>query len=116
MSHIRVSRLVVSVAAIAIGILSATGPVAAACFEDIGCTNDHYIPHAALQVLSCDSLWTARTTIFHENGYCFHTKRGLAVFSNAGCTTSVSGDLPLNPFEQGNVSVIISVERQKSCH
>jgi hypothetical protein len=105
-----------SLAAFGIAVVSAVTPVAAACLEDVGCTNDHYIPYPVLQGLSCDSLWTVRNTIFHENGFCFRTTRALAVFSNEGCSYHVSGEIPLNPFEQGNISRVITVERQKACH
>ena len=115
MSRIRLSTLVVSMAAMGFAVVSAATPVAAACFEDVGCTNDHVMPYPALQGLSCDSLWTVRNTIFHENGFCFRTDRALAVFSNDGCSSHVSGDLPLNHFEQSNVTRVIKVERQKGC-
>jgi hypothetical protein len=113
MRRARVMTLVGSLAAI--GLAVAATPVAAACFEDVGCTNDHAIPYAALHGLSCDSLWTVRNTIFHENGFCFRSTRALASFSNEGCSYNVSGQVPLNPFEQTNMSRIIAVERQKGC-
>ena len=116
MNRICLSMSIGSVAAIAFGVLSATTPVVAACYEDVGCTNDHVMSYPALQDLSCEQLWTVRNAIFQENGFCFQTKRALAVFSNDGCTSHVSGDLPLNHFEQTNVSRVIKIERQKACH
>ena len=116
MSRIRSSRLVGSAAPVAFALFAAATPVAAACYEDVGCTNDHVMPYPALQSLSCEQLWTVRNAIFQENGFCFRTKRALAVFSNDGCTSHVSGDLPLNHFEQENVSRVLKVERQMACH
>ena len=44
----------------------------------------------------CDGLWHARNEIFHKNGYCFSTGRGIKAFGNDGCTTHsvpvLSGD------------------------
>ena len=88
----------------------------AACFEDVGCTNDHNIPKWQLQKMSCDALWTVRNTIFHENGYCFKTKRALSVYNNDGCHYRNSGDVPLNSYESANVSRITSVEKQMGCN
>ncbi|MBO9403083.1 YARHG domain-containing protein [Shimia sp. R9_3] len=42
-------------------------------------------PHT--QRLSCDDLWFHRNRIFHENGYCFSSERGIATFGNEGCFT-----------------------------
>lgn len=39
------------------------------------------------QKLSCDDLWFHRNRIFHENGYCFSSERGIATFGNEGCFT-----------------------------
>ena len=115
MRRIRLSTLFGSVAALGFALLAAATPVAAACFEDVGCTNDHVMPYPALQALSCDALWTVRNTIFHEGGFCFRSDRALLVVSNDGCRYNVSGEIPLNPFEQDNVSRVITVERQKAC-
>lgn len=44
----------------------------------------------------CEGLWHARNEIFHKNGYCFSTERGIKAFGNDGCTThgvpALSGD------------------------
>ncbi|MBO9397164.1 YARHG domain-containing protein [Shimia sp. R9_2] len=42
-------------------------------------------PHT--QRLSCDDLWFHRNRIFHENGYCFASERGIDTFGNEGCFT-----------------------------
>ncbi len=39
------------------------------------------------QSLTCDDLWYHRNLIFHENGYCFGTERGIATFGNDSCFT-----------------------------
>src|SRR4051794_13023496 len=91
MSRMHWSTFFGSAAVVGFAVLSATIPVAAACYEDVGCTNDHVMPYPALQGLSCEQLWTVRNAIFQENGFCFRTKRALAVFSNDGCTSYVSG-------------------------
>ncbi|MBN8999981.1 MAG: YARHG domain-containing protein [Rhizobiales bacterium] len=91
------------------------GHARAACFETIGCTDSETFSTAALRQLSCDSLWTARNTIFHENGYCFQTARGRANFSNDGCYTSDQAAIRLNSYERANVKAITKVEKQKGC-
>ncbi|WP_299420881.1 YARHG domain-containing protein [uncultured Shimia sp.] len=37
--------------------------------------------------LTCDDLWYMRNRIFHENGYCFGSDRGISTFGNDGCFT-----------------------------
>ncbi len=37
--------------------------------------------------LTCDDLWYHRNRIFHKNGYCFGSERGIATFGNDGCFT-----------------------------
>ena len=102
-------------AAIAMLAAFASGPAAAACFEDVGCTNNQTMSTAALKQLSCDALWTVRNTIYDENGYCFKTARGKAVFSNAGCSYSNAASVPLNSYERTNISKVVAVEKQKGC-
>src|SRR5262249_2732203 len=88
----------------------------AACFQDVGCTNDHEMPYETLRSLTCDNLWLVRNTIFHEAGYCFHTDRARAVFSNDHCRFRSADDkLPLNPFEQTNADRIKEVESENAC-
>jgi hypothetical protein len=103
-------------AALAGGTLIAATPAMSACFELIGCTDTEYFSQARLRQLSCDALWTVRNTIFDENGYCFQTAKGQAVFSNAGCKYTVSGNVPLNQFERTNVERVRAVEAQKGCN
>jgi len=89
----------------------------AACFESgVDCTDDHYIPAAVLQSLSCDALWTVRNMIFDENGYCFQTAKAKAVFSNDGCLYTSMAGMPLNSYETANIATIRQVEKQKGCY
>ncbi len=102
-------------AAMASGLFLAATPAMSACFEVVGCTDSEYMSEASLRRLSCDALWTVRNTIFYENGYCFQTAKGQAVFSNAGCKYTVSGSVPLNKYERANVEAVKKVEARKSC-
>ena len=104
-----------SVAALAGGIFFAASPAMSACFELVGCTDSEYFGDAQLRRLSCDALWTVRNTIFDENGYCFQTAKGKAVFSNVGCKYTVSGNVPLNKYERANVERIKAAEARKGC-
>ncbi|MBB3929071.1 hypothetical protein GGR25_000090 [Kaistia hirudinis] len=107
--------VLISTIAVCAALLSA-GQARAACFETIGCTDSEKMSLSSLRTLSCDSLWTARNTIYHENGYCFRTARGKANFSNDGCVTSNQSAIRLNSYERANVQAITKVEREKGCH
>jgi hypothetical protein len=102
-------------AVLAGGTLIAASPAMSACFELIGCTDSEYFTDAQLRRLSCDALWTVRNTIFDENGYCFQTAKGKAVFSNVGCKYTVSGNVPLNKYERANVERVRVAEARKGC-
>ncbi len=104
-----------AVAALAAGTLLAASPAMSACFEMLGCTDSEYFTDAQLRRLSCDPLWTVRNTIFDENGYCFQTAKGKAVFSNVGCKYTVSGNVPLNKYERANVERVKAAEARKGC-
>jgi hypothetical protein len=99
----------------AAGLFAFATPAMSACFEVVGCTDSEYISEASLRRLSCDALWMVRNTIFDENGYCFQTAKGQAVFSNAGCKYTVSGKVPLNKYERANVETVKRVEARKGC-
>ncbi len=111
------TRIPAGVAAALLGlVMLAPGPATAACFESgVGCTNDHVISYQALRRLSCDALWTVRNTIYAENGYCFHTARGRAVFGNQDCAYPDAGMVPLNNYERDNIARIRRVEQQRGC-
>ena len=87
----------------------------AACLEGVGCTDSQKMSLQSLRQLSCDSLWTARNTIYYENGYCFQTERGRANFSNNGCVTSNQAAIRLNNYERTNVQAIQRVEHEDGC-
>lgn len=90
-------------------------PATASCFEDIGCTDDQFISLSALHRLSCENLWYARNSIYHDNFYCFATDRGRASFDNSGCSVSNANAVHLNNFERSNISHIQQVEREYGC-
>jgi YARHG domain len=106
-------------AAIAASILAclalAPVPAEAACFEDIGCTDGQKYRQSDLRRLSCQNLWFVRNTIYHENGYCFKTRRAIREFGNAGCRYDDVGEVPLNFFERYNAGAIKKAERRKGC-
>ena len=109
-------RVPVAVAAAAVALtMLGPGAASAACFEAVGCTNTQNFSTASLRRLSCDALWTVRNTIYYENGYCFHTARGMAVFDNSGCSFDDAGMVPLNNYERNNIERIVRVEKQKGC-
>jgi hypothetical protein len=99
----------------AFALVLAAGNARAACFETIGCTDSQKMSLSSLKGLSCDALWTARNMIYNDHGYCFRTARGLASFSNEGCTTSDQAAIHLNSYERANIQSIRNVERQKGC-
>ncbi len=65
-----------------------------------------------LSSLSCPQLWVARNEIYHRNGYCFKTRRGINFFGNGGCWTD---NAQLNGIEQTNVARIKRQERNYGC-
>ncbi len=103
-------------AALAVFAVLSAAPAGAACFESgVGCTNSELMPYWALRQLSCDALWTVRNTIYYENGYCFHTARGQAVFANSGCRYNNASLVPLNSYERSNIDRVVRVEKEKHC-
>lgn len=118
-SGLRLCRRAVSTAAVLIacgaGAQLLSGSANAACFEQIGCTNDQYFDTNQLRTLSCDALWTVRNFMYDEHGYCFQTAKAQAVFSNEGCSITNGALIPFNAYERGNVDRIVAVEREKAC-
>ncbi len=112
-----VSRLVslAALALTAVVLLLQPLPAQANCYEMIGCTNSNYFKPAQLKKFSCQILWEIRNTIYHENGYCFKTKKAKNHFGNAGCTYNDMGSVPLNAYERANVGAIVKAEKQKGC-
>lgn len=90
-------------------------PALANCYEDIGCTNNHFIPKSELMQLSCQNLWYVRNQIFNEKGYCFKTSAAIAQFDNSDCSIVDQADIPLNKYERKNISRIKSAEAAKGC-
>ena len=86
----------VAIAAAATMLFVAASPARANCYELIGCTNKDYFTAAQLKQLSCQILWEVRNTIYKENGYCFHTKRAIKAFGNAGCQYDDAAKVPLD--------------------
>jgi hypothetical protein len=102
-------------AGIGLGLVLVSTPAFAACFEDVGCTDNHFMSVSQLRKLSCDALWTVRNTIYDENGYCFHTARAKSVFSNAGCSYNNGAAIPFDKYERTNIQRVLSVEHSKGC-
>lgn len=64
--------------------------------------------HAA----SCEDLWVARNSIFNNNGYCFKSNLGKALFNNGDCYTS---NAQLSSDERSQVQRIKSEEKRRGC-
>jgi hypothetical protein len=90
-------------------------PARAACYEDIGCTNDHYFSKAEVKRMSCQNLWYVRNGIYNENGYCFKTAAGKEAFDNSDCSHASLGAVPLNAYERGNIATLKWAEGVKGC-
>lgn len=112
--HILKSTLTL-IAVPALLVLAPAAPALANCYEDIGCTNNHYIKKSELMPLSCQNLWYVRNQIFNEKGYCFKTAAAIAQFDNSDCTIADQADIPLNKYETKNISRIKSAEAAKGC-
>jgi hypothetical protein len=102
--------------AVALAIMTFTGPALAACYEDIGCTDSDTYQKRDLRELSCQGLWDVRNTIYKENGYCFSTDRAVSYFGNKGCSVSNMASVRLNTYERQNVAQIAAVEKSKGCN
>jgi len=86
-----------------------------ACFESVGCVDDHVISEREAEKLGCQQLWTVRNSIYASRGYCFKTARGREAFSNAGCQYDDEAEVPLNDFERANIRLIRSIEKRRGC-
>ena len=62
--------------------------------------------------LSCHKLWLARNEIYHRNGYCFKSEKGIRYFNNSNCTKTV---VKLSSLEQRNKRTIRTWEIRKRC-
>ena len=101
---------------VAIGQLAGAAPAAAACYEDVGCTDRDIFPENQLfRLAECEILWEMRNTIYSERGYCFQTKRAISAFGNRACQYNRAEDVPLNSAERANIATIQRVESRKRC-
>lgn len=85
------------------------------CYEDIGCPWKADSKLEALRTLSCENLAHVRNRLYHENGYCFHSKEQKALYGNAGCRQPIQQLVPLTRIERANIAKVRRVEREKGC-
>jgi hypothetical protein len=90
-------------------------PTNAACYEDIGCTDEDEFSENDLEDLRCNALWELRNVIYFEHGYCFKTKRAKNFFGNDECEFEDAEDIEFSEIEQQNIDTIVSVEDDKGC-
>ena len=100
--------------AVAISLLFA-GPSLAACYEDLGCTDEDRFSASELRNFKCSALWELRNVIYYEAGYCFKTKRAINHFGNDQCEIDDAEDLDFSRIEQSNIDTIARVEKRKGC-
>ncbi len=70
------------------------------------------LKRAEVEGLTCHKLWIARNEIFHRNGYCFKSEKGIRYFNNSNCTSSRP---KLTALEQRNKRTIRTWEIRKRC-
>ena len=92
----------------------AQGP-ARSCYEDIGCPWKDATRIEALRTLTCQNLAHVRNQLYHENGYCFHSKESQALYGNGGCRPPIQELVPLSPIERANIGLVRTAEREKGC-
>jgi hypothetical protein len=102
--------------AAAAAFLALSAPAMANCYEILGCDDSDYFTRADLNRLSCQALWEVRNIVYAQNGYCFQTDRGRAMFSNDGCWITDQAKVSLNAYERRNVAAIRAVEQAKGCN
>ena len=91
-------------------------PAVAGCYEGQGCTDSaRFSERFLVENAACAILWQIRNQIYHENGYCLRTPRGIRAFGNAGCRHDDINEVRLNQFERMNVATVAKVERIKGC-
>lgn len=95
--------------------LLSAGPSMAACYEEIGCTDEDRFRKSDLREFSCQILWDVRNTIYKENGYCFQTQKAKNYFGNKGCWITSQSKVKLNAIEKYNVAQIVAVEKARGC-
>ncbi|MCP4937336.1 MAG: YARHG domain-containing protein [bacterium] len=70
------------------------------------------LKRAEVEGLTCHKLWIARNEIFHRNGYCFKSEKGIRYFDNSNCTSAAPR---LSSLEQRNKRTIRTWEIRKRC-
>ncbi|WDR06740.1 YARHG domain-containing protein [Devosia rhodophyticola] len=101
--------------AIVASLLAGTSGAMANCYEDLGCDNGRYFTRSEVRQLSCQVLWELRNSMYHQNGYCFKTQRGINSFGNEGCYISDQAGVSLNAYERANIGLIVATEKAKGC-
>jgi YARHG domain len=71
--------------------------------------------HAQLRGGSCEQLWYARNKVFADAGYCFKSRRAIAIFGNAGCLYDNEWNVPLSENWRDVLSRIRLTERYQGC-
>jgi hypothetical protein len=105
--------VLITAAAVTLGALT---PAVAGCYEGQGCTRSaRFSQQFLIENAECEILWQIRNQIYHENGYCFRTPRGIRAFGNAGCRHDDINEVRLNQFERAKVAGVARVEAIKGC-
>jgi hypothetical protein len=101
---------------LAVLLIAANGaPVAAACYDKLGCTDRKRFRTSDMRRMDCEKLWTMRNSILAENGYCFEDPRTAQAFGGTECKVKDITRLPLNPTERANFRTIAKVVTEKDC-
>ncbi|XSG82318.1 MAG: YARHG domain-containing protein [Methyloligella sp. ZOD6] len=64
---------------------------------------------------TCSELWWLRNQIFHANGYCFKSRRGINTFGNAGCLYDDAGSMPMSQTDRNAIANVQRQERLQGC-
>jgi uncharacterized caspase-like protein len=65
---------------------------------------------------SCDGLWRRRNAIWHKNGYCFTSTKGVQAFGNVGCSRDMAGaQSVMSPQDRASVESLTAREKAKGC-
>jgi hypothetical protein len=65
---------------------------------------------------SCQALWVERNQYYKNAGYCFHTRRAIKYFGNAGCRYDDEGSVPLSGGIRERIAEIARAERDRGCN
>lgn len=91
-----------------------TQPARAGCHL-IDCLENVDIKPADLKGHSCEQLWILRNSVFHEQGYCFHSDKARKWFVGKDCKFDDIRLVPLNDYQRKNVEVVQAAEKDKGC-